>query len=331
MFRTAVVALGGNAILKEGEKGTIPEQIRNVVKSLDGILFLIREGYNLALTHGNGPQAGDEVIRVERTRDEVPELSLDVIDAATQGWMGYLIGQALMNRLLLEKINRRVITLPTQVTVDLADPSFQNPTKPIGPFYTKDEAERLKERGILLREDSGRGFRRVVPSPFPKEIVEKETIRQLVEDGVIVIAVGGGGTPVLRQNDGTLHGVEGVIDKDRASAVLARDIEAESLFFLTSVDQVFLHYGKPNQVAISEITSKEAQKYLKEGHFPTGSMGPKIEAAIQFLESGGTEVIITSIENSEKAFQGVGGTRIVARAGVWVDSLFPPQNKLSAD
>jgi carbamate kinase len=216
MFRTAVVALGGNAILKKGERGTIPEQINNVKRSLDGILFLVREGYNLAITHGNGPQAGDEVIRTERAKDEVPELPLDIIDAATEGWMGYLIQQSLMNRLFREKINRRVITLPTQVIVDSKDSSFQNPTKPIGPFYTKEEADKLNKKGIILRDDAGRGFRRVVPSPLPVEIVEKETIRQLVGDGVIVIAVGGGGIPVLRNDDGTLHGIEGVIDKDRA-------------------------------------------------------------------------------------------------------------------
>lgn len=310
MKKIAVVALGGNAILKKGEEGTIHQQFANTRESLASIVELIKEGYRLAITHGNGPQAGNELIRGELSRGVVPTLPLGVIDAATEGWMGYMIEQSLQNRLHLEGIDRRVVTIPTQVIVDRNDQALKKPTKPIGPFYKKEEAKVLRDKGILIREDSGRGYRRVVPSPTPLEIVEKETIRTLVAEGVEVIAAGGGGIPVYLEADGTLEGVDAVIDKDRASAVLARDISADLLLILTYVDKVALRYNTLFQEDLDSLTVSQAKRYMEEGHFPPGSMGPKIEAAINFLEWGGGEVIIASLERAKDALEGKAGTRI---------------------
>jgi carbamate kinase len=312
MSKTAVVALGGNAIGKTG-KEDIHEQFANTRKSLTGIVELIKSGYNLAITHGNGPQVGNALLRVERTMDTIPPLPLGVIVADTEGGMGYMIEQSLQNKLLREGISRKVVTIVTQVVVDRNDPSIKNPTKPIGPFYTKEQAERLaREYHWVVREDSGRGFRRVVPSPIPRGIVEWEIIKSLVESGTIVIAAGGGGAPVCLEEDGTFEGVDAVVDKDRASAVLGKDIGAEILVILTTVDKVFLNYKKPDARPLSWISLTEAERYLTEGHFPSGSMGPKIEAAIQFLESGGKQVIITSLELVTEALEGKAGTKIIS-------------------
>jgi carbamate kinase len=313
--KTAVVALGGNAITKKGEEDTIARQFSNTRESLEGIVHLIKDGYNLAITHGNGPQVGNAILRVELARGKAPILPLGVCVADTEGGMGYMIEQSLENRLKKEKIKRDVATIVTQVIVDKDDPSITHPTKFIGQFYTKEEAKRLaKENGWVVKEDRGKMWRRVVPSPIPLEIVEKKTIKTLVQNGVIVIATGGGGIPVYVENDGKFEGVDAVIDKDRASAVLARDIGAELLLILTEVEKVALNYGTLLQIDLNKLTVDEAKKYLREGHFPPGSMGPKIEAAIQFLESGGKEVIITSIP---KAYDSVkkknAGTRIVLK------------------
>lgn len=311
MSKTAVVALGGNAIGKTG-KEDIHEQFANTRKSLTGIVELIKGGYNLAITHGNGPQVGNALLRVERTMDTIPPLPLGVIVADTEGGMGYMIGQSLQNKLLREGIPRKVVAIVTQVVVDRNDPSIKNPTKPIGPFYTREQAERLaREYRWMVREDSGRGYRRVVPSPIPRGIVEKEILKSLVESGTIVIAAGGGGAPVYLEEDGTFEGVDAVVDKDRASAVLAKDIGAEILVILTTVDKVFLNYQKPDAHPLSWISLVEAKRYLAEGHFPSGSMGPKIEAAIQFLESGGKQVIITSLGLISEALEGKAGTKII--------------------
>jgi carbamate kinase len=311
MSKTAVVALGGNAIGTTGRED-IHQQFANTRKSLAGILELVREGYQLAITHGNGPQVGNALLRVERTMDTIPALPLGVIVADTEGGMGYMIEQSLQNKLHREGIPRKVVTIVTQVIVDRNDPSILNPTKPIGPFYTKEQAERLaKKNGWIIKEDAGRGFRRLVPSPIPTEIVEKDIIKSLVQFGTIVIAAGGGGAPVYVEEDGTYEGVDAVVDKDRASAVLARDIGAETLVILTSVDKVCLNYMNPDERPLSWVSVTEAKRYMAEGHFPQGSMGPKIGAAIQFLEAGGRQVIITAPGLVKEALEGKAGTKII--------------------
>ena len=311
MFKTAVVALGGNAIGTTGRED-IHQQFANTRKSLAGILELVKEGYQLAITHGNGPQVGNALLRVECTMDTIPALPLGVIVADTEGGMGYMIEQSLQNKLHREGIPRKVVTIVTQVIVNRNDPSILNPTKPIGPFYTKEQAERLaKYNGWIIKEDAGRGFRRLVPSPIPTEIVEKDIIKSLVQSGTIVIAAGGGGAPVYVEEDGTYEGVDAVVDKDRASAVLARDIGAEALVILTSVDKVCLNYMNPDERPLSWVSVTEAKRYMAEGHFPQGSMGPKIGAAIQFLEAGGKQVIITSPGLVKEALEGKAGTKII--------------------
>ncbi len=311
--RTAVVALGGNAITREFEEGDIYQQFANTRRALMGVADLIERGYHLAITHGNGPQVGHALIRVEETRNLVPPVPLGVIVADLEGGMGYMIEQSLINKLILRGIQRPVVTLLAQVIVDRDDPSILNPTKFVGPFYKKEQvAELTATRGYIIREDSGRGYRRVVPSPIPKKIVEADTIRRLVNDGVIVITVGGGGIPVYMEEDGRLEGVDAVIDKDLASAVLASEIGAEELYILTAVDQVALDFGKPTQRFLDVLTIADAKRYLDENQFPKGSMGPKIQAAINFIEQGGKEVIITSVERMSEALNGQTGTRIVA-------------------
>lgn len=310
-MKKAVIALGGNAISSTG-KEDIHEQFANTRKSLEGIVELIQEGYNLAITHGNGPQVGNALLRVERTSEDIPVLPLGIIVADTEGGMGYMIEQSLQNKLHILGIERDTVTVVTQVIVDPNDPSIINPTKYIGPFYKKKQAELLaKTFNWVIKEDSGRGYRRVVPSPIPKKIVNRRVIQQLVDEGVIVIAAGGGGIPVYTEIDGTLEGVDAVIDKDRASAVLARDINARTLLILTNVENVFINFNKPNQQKLKQLTTSEAKKHLSEGQFPPGSMGPKIEAAINFLENGGKEVIIASFDRAKRAISGDAGTRII--------------------
>jgi carbamate kinase len=312
-MKKAVVALGGNAISSTG-KEDIHEQFANTRKSLEGIVELIQEGYKIAITHGNGPQVGNALLRVERTKNSIPALPLGVIVADTEGGMGYMIEQSLQNRLMCIGLERAVVTIVTQVVVDANDPSIINPTKFIGPFYTKKQAEALAHLfNWVIKEDSGRGYRRLVPSPMPKRIVNRRTIQMLVEHGTIVIAAGGGGVPVYIENDGTYEGVDAVVDKDRASAVLAHDIDAQTLLFLTDVDNVYLNYKKPDEKVLRNITLTEAARYMKEGHFPPGSMGPKIEAAVSFLAGGGQEVIIASLSKAKKAILGEAGTKISNR------------------
>jgi carbamate kinase len=311
--KTAVVALGGNAITREFEEGDIYQQFANTRRALVGVADLIEKGYRLAITHGNGPQVGHALIRVEETRKLVPPVPLGVIVADLEGGMGYMIEQSLVNKLLLRGIRREVVTLLAQVVVDRDDPSILRPSKFVGPFYRKEEVEQLERtRGYIIREDVGRGYRRVVPSPVPRKVVEAGVIRRLVDDGIIVITVGGGGIPVYLEEDGRLEGVDAVIDKDFASAVLARDIGADELYILTGVDQVALNFGKPGQKFLDRMTVAEARRYLKENQFPKGSMGPKIQAAVQFIEQGGRSVVIASVEHMTEAIEGKTGTRIVA-------------------
>ncbi len=307
-----VVALGGNAL---STKGTDPfdVQFERARRSMSVIAGLVAEGWQLAITHGNGPQVGNALRRVELSQSEVIPLPLSVCGAQTQGEIGLVLAIALGNYLYTSGMDRPVVAVVTRVIVDPNDPGFENPTKFIGRFYTKEEAEKLaREEGWVMKEDVGRGWRRVVPSPWPLEIVERKAIVDLLEGGSVVICAGGGGVPVIEKPDGSLEPVDAVIDKDRASAVLATDIGARKLVIITGVDRVALNFGKPNQTDIPQMNVSQAKDFLAEGHFPPGSMGPKIEAAIYFLERGGEEVIITSIEQVANALAGRGRfTRIV--------------------
>jgi carbamate kinase len=310
--KTIVIALGGNAITREFEEGNITQQFVNTRRSLESIIELLGQGYNMVITHGNGPQVGNALIRVEETRHLVPPLPLGVIVADLQGGMGYMIEQCLQNKMFELGVKRQVATIITQALVDKDDPSISNPTKFVGPFFKKEDVEELeKKRGWVMKEDKGRGYRRVVPSPIPVGIVEKDIIKSLVDQGIVVIAAGGGGIPIYIDERGWKEGINGVIDKDLASAVLAKDVGAEKLIILTGVDKVAINFGTPEQKELSELTVSNAKDYLKAGEFPKGSMGPKIQAAVNFIENGGKEVIITSIEKTALALKGTEGTRII--------------------
>ncbi len=307
-----VVALGGNALIQEGEKGTIQEQFANTQKSIEGIVHCIKKGFDVVITHGNGPQVGNMLLMVELSHGKVPEVPLGVCVADTEGAIGYMIQQTLVNRLQKECIKKCVVTILTQVIVDKDDNAFKNPTKPIGPFFTGEEAKKFsKERGWKMIEDSHRGYRRVVASPKPLKIIEEESVKRLLESGEIVIAAGGGGIPVILREDGVLEGVDVVIDKDLASCVLALNIKANYLLLLTGVDNVYLNFGKSNQKPLDTITVEEAERFMAEGHFPTGSMGPKIQAAINFLKGGGESAYITAMDKVRESIAGQTGTRII--------------------
>ncbi len=310
MKKVAVIAIGGNAIIREGQEGTIEEQFANVRQTCDPIIDLLEDGYNIVLTHGNGPQVGNLLLKVEAASDIVAPTPLDVCGAETQGSLGYIIQQSLRNRMRERGITRPVATIVTQVLVDREDDGFKNPTKPIGPFYTKERAiEIAKEKNVVMIEDSGRGYRRVVASPQPMELMEKEAVKKLVENDFLVITVGGGGIPVIRDGE-ELKGVEAVIDKDHASALVAQEINADYLIVLTGVAQVAINFGKDNQEFLRQMSVTEAKKYYDEGQFPPGSMGPKIEAALHFVENSGGEAIITSIDKLQEALRGETGTKI---------------------
>ncbi len=307
-LETLVIALGGNALRKKGEDFSVETQYRNVLRSMQNLLPLFTPERRIAITHGNGPQVGVEFHRNILARDWYPPYPLDVLNANTEGWIGYLIVNALHQVFQEHGIQREALAVVTRVEVDPDDPAFQNPTKPIGDFYTEEEARKLQEvLGLPVREDAGRGWRAVVPSPWPRHVVEAPVIRGLVEQGVVTVAVGGGGIPVVRRDHG-YQGVAAVIDKDRASAVLALEIGARRLIILTEVDEVYLHFGTPQARPLHHLTVAEAERYLREGHFPPGNMGPKVEAALHFLKNGGKEVIITSIERAHEALQGRAGT-----------------------
>ena len=311
--RSIVVALGGNALIRPEERGTITEQFANTRRSLIGVVDCIRDGWKTLLTHGNGPQVGDMLLRVEAAMDTVPELPLGVCVADTEGAMGYMIQQSLINMLSRAGIPKPVVTIVTQVIVDPNDPAFANPSKPIGPSFAEEEAKKFAdERGWDIRKMEGGIYRRIVASPNPVEIVEKETIRHLLGHGEVIIAAGGGGIPVVVERDGTLEGVDVVVDKDSASSMLATDVKATCLMMLTPVEQVYLNYGQPNEQPIDAMGVDLARRYLKEGHFPPGSMGPKIEGAISFIENGGKEAYITSVDNLRAALAGRAGTRVTA-------------------
>jgi carbamate kinase len=311
--RRAVVAIGGNALILDGQRGTIAEQYDNAIEMARHIATLVADGWGIVLTHGNGPQVGFILLRSELIGDSapVPHLSLEMSSADSQGGIGHILAMALLNELGSRGLHDRVAYVLTHTVVDSDDPAFSAPTKPIGPFYTQTQATTKKKRnGWQMIEDSGRGYRRVVPSPKPLRIVESAQIRTLVDAGFVVVAVGGGGIPVVETKRG-YEGVEAVIDKDRASALLASSLDVPLLVLSTGVEQVAWHFRQPDQRLLASISASEAARYLAEGEFPKGSMGPKVEAAIDFLNHGGKEVLITTPAALERAIAGNTGTRIV--------------------
>ena len=309
MKKKAVIALGGNALIKEGQEGTIYEQFANTLKISESIVKIIQEGWDVVVTHGNGPQVGAILLQNDLAKDVTPPMPLGICVAESEGFIGYMIQQCLSNALKKANINRSVVTLITQVLVDENDPSFANPTKPIGPYYSDDEVEEIKHEGFQVKKETD-GWRIVVPSPDPKSIVEGEIINKMLDDDIIVIASGGGGMPVIEKEGWGLDGLEAVIDKDLASERLAEAINAELLLILTNVEKVYLNYNTPKQKALDKVTLSDLKKYNSEGNFPEGSMGPKILAAIRFLNSGGKKVIISHVDKGWEAFKGLTGTHI---------------------
>jgi carbamate kinase len=309
MEKRLVIALGGNAIIRPGERGTVEEQRRNVALTCRQIAAVVGRGYQVVLTHGNGPQVGNILIQNEEARSLVPPMPLDVCGAQSQGQIGYMIQSELARELAASGIKSLVATVVTQVLVDPDDPAFQDPSKPVGPFYTEQRAKRIMEGGqYVMKEDAQRGWRRVVPSPEPRGLVEAPIIRLLVDAGVLVIASGGGGIPV-RRADGGWEGVEAVVDKDLSGEQLARLVEAEGLVILTDVDRVFIHFKTEREQALDRVTTSEARRYMEAGHFKAGSMLPKVEAAVRFAEGGGYS-IITSLDRLSLALEGRAGTTI---------------------
>ena len=310
--KVTVIALGGNAILQPGQRGTFAEQMKNVETTCQQLAQMVESGkYKIIITHGNGSQVGNLLLQNETAKDVAAPMPLYVCGAESQGLIGYMMQQTLHNLLVDEgKGGIPIATVVTQVVVDKEDQAFQNPTKPVGPFYSEEEAKKLQsEKGYHIKEDAGRGWRRVVPSPDPIEIFEKEAVRQLVEARSIVIASGGGGIPVLKEGE-KLVGVDAVIDKDLAGERLAVDVEAKIFLILTDVDQVKLNYKTPEEKGLSQITVEEAKRYHAEGHFAKGSMEPKVRAAIRFIEAGGERAIITSLDKAVAALDGKAGTTI---------------------
>ncbi len=321
-----VIALGGNAMIRGKQRGTIEEQVENITKTAKQIMKVIPK-WRIVLTHGNGPQVGNLMLQMEAGSHppfNIPILPSDVAGAMTQGQIGYLIQNILGNLLVTEGPPSRldaskkikVATIITQVVVSKDDPAFQNPTKPVGPFYNKEQADKIQRDhpDFTIIEDAGRGYRRVVPSPNPIEIYEKDQINALLEDGFILIASGGGGIPVVKNSDGTVTGVEAVIDKDLAGERLAADTEAEAFAILSDTDKVYLNYKTPSEKGLDQMTVSELNKYLKEGAFGSklkGSMGPKLEAAIRFIKDGGKKVVITKPELAAAALEGKAGTTII--------------------
>lgn len=311
-MKTAVVALGGNALLRSGQKGLFAEQIQNVTDTCQALVSLIKQGHTICIGHGNGPQVGNVMLQHEAGKKEfgLPAMPMDFCVAETQGSIGYLIEMCLYNELHKAGIDKQVLTFLTQVQVDRNDPAFQKPTKPVGPYYTKEDADRYaKETGAVFKEDpKGNGWRKVVPSPVPMAINHVEVVKEAVEKGHVVITVGGGGIPVVEEN-GLYKGIEAVIDKDLASALLASKIGAEKLFILTDVPNVYIRFRKPDEQRLEKITIAQAKQYLADGEFAEGSMAPKVRAGIFFLEHGGKECVITQASDLGKA---EAGTRIVA-------------------
>jgi carbamate kinase len=309
MSKLAVVAVGGNSLIKDSKHQTVPDQYAASVETSIHIAGMIEHGWDVVLTHGNGPQVGFILRRSELSIHELHPVPLDYCGADTQGAIGYMFQRALRNEFKKRGIHKQATTVVTQVLVDKNDPAFQNPSKPIGSFMDQATALSHKEEGWSVVEDAGRGWRRIVPSPLPQVIVERDAVEALIKAGFIVICSGGGGVPVI-EKDGELIGVEAVIDKDYAGSLLARSIGADLFLISTAVEKVALNYNKPNQQWLDHLTLDEAKKYLTEGHFHKGSMGPKIQASIWFIEASGKEALITNPENIERALRGETGTRI---------------------
>ncbi len=310
MCKPILIAIGGNSLIRAGQSGSVKEQIENADTTCRHLAKLVEQGHKIVITHGNGPQVGAQLIRSEMAAQQVYQLPLDSCDASTQGELGYVLQNAMRTALHELGMNIPVITILTQVVVDELDSAFSNPSKPVGPFYSKDVAEKKKnELGWQVIEDAARGYRRIVPSPEPLEIIELDAIRCCLSQGFVVIAAGGGGIPVVEKG-GAYCGVEAVVDKDKTSALLASKLGLETFITSTDTDKVYLNFKKPNQCALEEISLAQARQYLDENHFLSGSMGPKIEAAIDFLSHGGKEVIITRPELIGEALKGRAGTRI---------------------
>ncbi|WP_297092945.1 carbamate kinase [Thermococcus sp.] len=313
-MKRVVIALGGNAILQRGQKGTYEEQMANVMKTAKQIVDIILDGdYEVVITHGNGPQVGALLLHMDagQAAHGIPAQPMDVAGAMTQGQIGYMIQQAIRNELKRRGIEKPVATIVTQTLVDKNDPAFQHPSKPVGPFYDEETAKKLaKEKGWVVIEDSGRGWRRVVPSPDPMGHVEAPVIVDLVEKGFIVIASGGGGVPVIEE-DGQLKGVEAVIDKDLAGERLAEEVKADIFMILTDVNGAAVNFGKPDERWLGKVTVEELKKYYEEGHFKKGSMGPKVLAAIRFVEWGGERAVIAALDRAVEALEGKTGTQVI--------------------
>ena len=312
MKKRAVIALGGNALIKKGQKGTIYEQFANTRESCRSIVQMVKDGWDVVITHGNGPQVGALVLQNQAAKDITPEMPLGICVAESEGLIGYMVQQCLSNALKREHIDKSVIALITQVIVDPNDPSLSNPTKPIGPYYTEDETLKMLKEGYHMTR-LPRGWRMVVPSPDPVRIVEGEIIRKMLDDGIIVIASGGGGMPVIEKEGWGLDGLEAVVDKDLAAERLAEAVDAQALLILTDVEKVYLHYNTPKQQPLDMVTYRELKEHYLAGEFPAGNMGPKILAALRFLEFGGDRVVISNIEQGLEALQGKTGTLIVRK------------------
>ena len=306
-----LVAFGGNAILKERQRGTAEEQMANLEAALECVVDLIQEGHRVIITHGNGPQVGVLMRQGEAAAERVPEMPLDVLVAQTQGQIGYMIQNTLVNIFRARQVKRNVVSVVTQVVVDAEDPAFAEPSKGVGRFYAPEEAEEMmaSRPGLVMREDSGRGWRRMVPSPEPIDVLEVDFVKEAYSEGDVVIACGGGGIPVMFRG-GRYQGVEAVVDKDRASAVLAARCAVDILVVLTDVEQVYLDFGKSTQVGIDYMSVEEAMDHLRAGQFSKGSMGPKVEAAVEFLGMGGERVVITSLDKVKDALDGRTGTHM---------------------
>jgi carbamate kinase len=311
MANRIVIAIGGNSLIKDKAHKTVPDQYAAAMETMPHIVDLVEQGWDVAITHGNGPQVGFILRRSELAAHELHEVPLDFCGADTQGAIGYMLQQILHNEFQRRKLPKQSVTVVTQVLVDSKDPAFTRPNKPIGSFMDQQMADRRKEEGWHIVEDAGRGWRRVVPSPIPQRVIEARAVVNLLEDGFIVITAGGGGIPVVENEEGDLEGVAAVIDKDRASALLCQAIDAKQFIISTSIDKVYLNFGKPDQSAIDKMTVSEAKQYLKDGHFAPGSMAPKIESVITFIENGGELAIITCPENLTLALEGKAGTHIV--------------------
>ena len=312
--KLAVVAFGGNALLRPEDRGTQEEQIARAKQAARWLAEVVRHGYKLIVVHGNGPQVGNILVQAEEASTKIPPQSLDVCVAQTEGSIGFMLQQAIRNRLEAIGVGGEVVTVLTEVEVDPTDIAFKRPTKPIGPFFTRYRAEALeRDLGWTMREDSGRGWRHVVPSPRPLKILNMQTIAHMLDTAAVVVAAGGGGIPVVKGRDGQWRGIEAVIDKDFASSLLAGELNADLFIVLTGVPKVAIDFNKPTQQYLSRITIAEAEKHLADGQFPAGSMGPKIEASVQFVKKTGKEVLITDVEVLREALEGKDGTVIAAR------------------